>query len=460
MQGVLAVWVRDKTRWLRLVPPEDLSRDILDVILSWGVRTQAEGERRTPRHGAWIVPVWGVGHAAEAFNLLTDDGFLRGEAENGEPGDFPRLAVYTHDSAIQEKAPAVLPSAERYGSTADMAYSDTPYRVDKNDGANPWLMVTGFAQAWKSWYYDIPGGTPAGFYDLRPACQNRGAQGQLQYPPPPMQQSEIIPGSSDVGCFRWVENPGWDPEDPYSQRYTIFSYWFSINEVDAPDGCPLPLGSTWDDIDETSLATEVVKHDPQWVRFESLGATWHEDAEALSWMLRKGFQGQSRFRYRYPCTFTTVRKGGSTSDPGRIYQLETKAWMAQGVRALLNASVVYDDAPEGLAAIERAREGDWPSGGGQVEVPEASRTNTLRGCSQGTDRTRKIFLVGYGRADGSFFVLATDWNDDTLDGAHYLAGPSGLLSLPGMYSYADYWTATIREVDGRLWVHLEPAFIR
>jgi hypothetical protein len=401
-------------------------------------------------------------HVAEAFELRQANGQLRGSGENGSDGDFPRVRLHEHNSIGQTVTPAAAAGALRFGTQmGQWAVSSSPYRVDKNAGANPWLTIGAEIMTWDDWEYDLEGGTPAGWYDLRAGCQNMVTSPEvaLSYPPPPKKQSEVQPGSSDVGCFRWVPNPNWVPDEPTSRKYRVHSYAFSIDHTIAPDGSPMEYGSTWDTIDSSGGVLQLKKDRFQSLSFEEdAGATWYEGANPaeskMMWALIKTFDGQSAFRYRYPCSFTTVRKGGNTTDPGRIYQIEERDWGASGLRVLDGDSVIYDDGP--VVALARVDEEDtFPSSGGWFALTNPQPNTTLRGLwDGGLDfyRLRPHPLV---RADGDFYVLSEFYTFRTkpATGDFKIARRNVLLDTPIDFAAAATmpW-ALIREVDGRLWI--------
>ena len=325
----------------------------------------------------------------------------------------------------------VLPYAVRFGRAFGVAFSDVPYRVDKNGGANTWLTVVVASRTLiiTDGEYDLPGGTPSGWYDLRTACQNgTDSTGQAPtYPTPAQYQSQFQPASSDVGCFRW------EPHPTLSGFFRVFSYTYSINPSTAPPGAPLQTGSgssvhsTWDAINTTPVSQtrtllgkiNDVSNVNEPIGGNTLAALYDDLTEKFVWVIRPSFVAGNNFWYKYACDMTTYLQDMSTrADAGHLYLPESPRARCDGVLVYFDQSVIYNDLPVGLTGWTRLSEETWPSFGGIFEATAPAFTRTWRApfFLQGANNsvigaqgdTARIIPEAYVDANGDFWVMVTN----------------------------------------------------
>jgi len=325
-----------------------------------------------------------------------------------------------------------MPFAAHFGKCFGVAYSDVAYRVDKNGGLNPWLTVNVASKTFIMFdgEYDLSGGTPSGQYDLRVACQN-GPDNTGQnpvYPPPAVKQTDWgVPFNSDVGCFRWEPSSLYNPADPTSYPFRVYSYGFSIDMGTAPPLAPQQFGSTWEDITTTPAASarNQLPQDAQLSAvpdpmgaFSTIGALYDEGTKRTVYAIRPSISTANNLRYKYATSMKVKRVDGTfATQTGHIYLLESVATRSEGLKVYRDGAVLYEDLPQGILGWTRLNEGAWPSDGGIYAVTSPPFTKTFRApffvaggnpslAGQQGD-TSRLLQEGQVYPDGSFWVVVT-----------------------------------------------------
>lgn len=409
-----AIWLRSVKQILQVLRPSDgVTRNFIvdqpGSAVQWAKFRGVIDPATTLPAKFTRKCVWGTSDAtnlrAEVFSILDPSGKAIGNPVTPNP-----VRAFTHVRNRTGLAAVTMdPDTNSYHDQT-MTFGDTAYRVDPTV-VPVWLTVGARVQVLRDWEYDLPGGTPAGQYDLRVACQNWSGSTFL-FPPPSKFQSVVSPGSSDVGCFRWVPNPSYVASDPTSAKFNVESYAFSINTATAPPLAPAALGSSWDSITTPATVAQELEG-TQSVQYSTYGATYRELTDELIMALEAEASARSRFRYRYVTGVTTKFVNGTTSaGTGHLTQVEDFTWTAIGLRIVNNGVVGYDDMPNGLTHIGRytlAFPNSAPQAALKILTP--ATTTTLRGflgdaTSSGNKMDICRLFVGILGLPGGDFVVA------------------------------------------------------
>lgn len=406
----------------------------------------------------------------EVFTILTPDGQPRDGNGDGRI-DAQSVIGYSFPEAHASGLPTVeIAPAANFFAYISVVFSDTAYRA--NPIVDTWLSVNvgSRAQIGNDWEYDLEGGTPTGQYDLRCATQNFDLFGSypqsplppFTWPPPMRRQSILVPGSSDVGCFRWEPNPTYDASDPMSPKYLVYSYGYVLSSP--PVGTPIPPGG-WTAIDAANRSVSQFLHDPQTgPRPLSFAARHYEHLDGRTvWGIQKEYAGRSRFRYRYPCTVNVSRHSTTAIDqPAHVYIVESRPWRAYGVLTLRDGITAYEDLPDGVQAIARVNEGAFGSSGGTLLATAPAFTASWRSTGLSAGRVgslpqgQRLFLYGDVLPDGDFWIVSRESANSEAPGSFYLARAGAAFALPA-HAPGGIWGGKpaaydIRERDGRVWV--------
>jgi hypothetical protein len=443
-QEIVANWIIGTSDLYRVPEAPPYNREFINNngVLAWST-----GEP-FGRYVAWAAYLPATQeNICEVLTALTDGGDV---LDAGDGTVAAQLVVRYFQPRILSAAGPTIAPAQRYYQQAALAVSDIPYRV--NPSETDWLVVHPDSGAFVGvdYEYDIAGGTPAGMYDFRVACQNTNQAAQLIFPPPPLQQSNLVPGSSDVGAFRWEQSPSWNPSNPTSPRYDVYSYIYTFSQEPPPD-FPRPTPGLWTDL--THPPADVVSlHQNQSGVLTNYGVRFFDATQQTVWALHKSWTGKSLFRYRYATTMQVTDFGNRVRiQPGHIYQTEEVAFVAEGLRIVTDGVVTYDDLSNGVVQIVRTNEEPFPSKGGQLLLTAPSKTKTFRGLAQASTPGDRHYLIPHAlpRAGGDVWVLVADQATATSSVTHAVV--SIATEVPVTLPDASF-TVSITEVDGRLWI--------
>lgn len=350
-----------------------------------------------------------------------------------------------------------FPPAERYGGWLSECWSATPYRVAYDAS---WLTILG-TMTWENnepvifegWEYDLEGGTPDGFYDIRASVENASGMangykyGPARYPPP---NRSRVSGRWVGGvffyymtmCYRWVPNSAYDPDDPTSPPFWVHAYRWAYSDQAPTD---LPIDSSWtavvpdDRTVEKEQAWQTITLSPQDFLYQDGG----ESARAFM----KGYALEGRFRYRVPGTVRASLKGGGYSyQAAYIHLTENRGASLGGVRTMSGESIVYDDPVVG--SVWREGEGAWPSNGGAIRSADLSPTLL------GVKGNRWMYAALCGpikiRPGGDFWALVIDG----ADWRAWIASRAGLVIELDAAGTDIVYAEAVRfsEADGKVWI--------